>query len=109
MSYMQYVHSKRRGAPKPPEGAIYVGRPTQWGNPYLVKDESDRDHSVLLYAQYALIQMQKDPHWADELKGKHLVCWCVPKLCHAMVLACLANEPDGVQRIQAYIEKNKEG
>jgi hypothetical protein len=29
----------------------------------------------------------------EELRGKHLVCWCAPKSCHADVLLTIANAP----------------
>ena len=60
-----------------PEGAVYVGRPTPWGNPYRIGDDTVRN--------------QANPTWLALLRGHDLACWCpldVP--CHADVLLELA-------------------
>lgn len=94
----QRVYSKRAGAPAAPRGAVYVGRPTRWGNPFRVGVDGDQGECVRLYAN-ALAD-----HWAtaslvgipelheirEELGGRPLVCWCAPKACHADVLALVA-------------------
>lgn len=78
-----------------PADAIYVGRPTKWGNPYKVGDkftllESDRETCISRYRLYLLfnIRLMQDLH---ELRDKDLVCWCAPLPCHADVLLELAN------------------
>jgi hypothetical protein len=77
-----------------PEGSVYVGRPTKWGNPYHVGGHGDRNTVIHLFEKY----IEDRPHLRDaavsELKGKDLVCWCAPLPCHADVLLRIANEED---------------
>lgn len=73
----------------PPE-AIYVGRPTKWGNPFVVGVDGNHDQCVELYRTY-LLNSPELLNQLTELKGKDLVCWCVPLSCHADVLMDFAN------------------
>jgi hypothetical protein len=88
------VYNKRTD--KIPEDAIYVGRPSRWGNPFKIGiidgRHIDRENVILLFRQYALAKLRIEPHWLDELKGKDLVCWCTPQKCHADILLELANK-----------------
>jgi hypothetical protein len=77
--------------PNVPKGAVYVGRPTKWGNPYTLIDEKNRDDVIELFRTYLLAYPQLLEAAKAELRGKHLVCWCAPKPCHADVLLELAN------------------
>jgi hypothetical protein len=97
-----------------PEGAVYVGRPTRWGNPFVGKP----DLAVEAYRQLIgpgpvriscgpdTVQFAKNAHpdtlhwaWGDwartclkDLRGKDLACWCsLHQPCHADVLLELAN------------------
>jgi len=68
---------------------VYVGRPSQWGNPFLIGIHGTREEVVARYAEWILSK----PHLLHQLhtlKGKKLGCFCAPKLCHADVLAELA-------------------
>ena len=77
-----------------PEGTVYVGRPTKWGNPFSVKD-----HGVNAACVYHHNWLH-EPEQADlvaairtELRGKDLVCWCREDSlwCHADALLEIAN------------------
>ena len=72
--------------PIPPD-AVYVGRPSKWGNPFSMRGEADSDVVCDLYEQYL------DANHIDysELRGKDLVCWCAPLRCHADSLLRRAN------------------
>ena len=74
-----------------PEDAVYVGRPTKWGNPYRIGVDGDRETVVRKYKEYVHDSGTLD---VSELRGKNLVCWCAPKQCHADVLLELANNKD---------------
>ena len=68
-----------------PAGAVYVGRPTKWGNPFRGSTAVD---SYLVHCAPGLRAMAK-----RELRGKDLACWCsLDKPCHADVLLALAND-----------------
>lgn len=102
------IQRKRVEGWRMPEGAIYVGRPTRWGNPY--------DWHEWVYC--SAIDPYEAKQWAveqfrlwlngeidgnekrreeilthlHELKGKDLACWCNPfETCHADVLIEMVN------------------
>jgi hypothetical protein len=87
-----------------PADAIYVGRPTRWGNPYAIGAPHPdhgrpmtRDDIIELYE--ALIDHAPGatgPRAAGEIRaelaGRDLVCWCrADQRCHADVLLAVAN------------------
>ena len=84
-----------------PPDAIYVGRPSKWGNPSSVKEimrlfphsteEEAHQWAVVYYNTY--IKSRQDLlDSLHELRGKDLICWCAPSPCHADVLLELANK-----------------
>ena len=76
-----------------PAGAVYVGRPTKWGN-YSGDVNKDGSNRAEVIARYRQDLLSNPKLMADlyELRGKDLVCWCAPKRCHADVLLELANK-----------------
>ena len=76
---------------KIPPDAVYVGRPSKWGNPFKIKQDGTREEVIAKYAYW----IERQPQLMDdleELKGKDLVCWCTPLPCHADILLELANK-----------------
>ena len=75
--------------------AIYVGRPTKWGNPYQCKNFT-RSMAVGLFRDL----VKKWPkEILEPLRGHDLCCWCPltdkdgdPVDCHADVLLEFANK-----------------
>lgn len=84
------VVSRRRGVVNP--GSIYVGRPTKWGNPFVVGVHGTQDECVRKYAEWLKTQPLLVAQAKAELKGYDLECWCAPLPCHADVLLSIANE-----------------
>ncbi len=100
---------KRAKGWRMPAGAVYVGRPTKWGNPFRIGDPhpeggpagSDRrvrrEDVAGLYRAYCMGRLTIQPPFtldelAQELGGHDLVCWCrLDQPCHADVLLELAN------------------
>ena len=70
--------------------STYVGRPTKWGNPFVIGRDGDRNDVVAKYEKYARAKFTKEE--LGELIGRNLVCWCAPKACHADVLVKLVSE-----------------
>ena len=90
---MPRVWNKRD--PATPKDAVYVGRPTKWGNPYVIGKDGTRAEVIEKYRAFLIEHVYtSDLFMADlrELRGKDLVCWCVPRPCHAEVLMELANQ-----------------
>lgn len=100
-----------------PAGAVYVGRPTKWGNPFRAVRDGGMwavvDDNGVEYDDYgpfrtkaaALTECVALFHRIDvahglladraditELTGRDLVCWCpLDQPCHADILLSLAN------------------
>lgn len=82
-----------------PADAVYVGRPSLYGNPFIIGKHGDRANCIRRYKFEVLQEMsqaQMDLLRAN-LQGKDLVCWCAPKPCHADVLLLLANTVKGTK------------
>lgn len=73
-----------------PAGAVYVGRPTKWGNPYVIGKDGSRADVIEKFEEALLLDDVGMDH-LEELRGKDLVCWCAPLPCHADVLMKYAN------------------
>lgn len=94
-----------------PEGAIYVGRPSKWGNPFtylsvpnvqfptvaLRREEAKRWFAGWLDGDISPPWMDEDRRESlldslEQLRGHDLVCWCpLDQPCHADVLIEMAN------------------
>ena len=76
---------------KIPDGAVYVGRPSKWGNPFRIGKDGTREECIAKYRAYILRRIQQGELDPEELRGADLVGWCAPLPCHADVLLELAN------------------
>ncbi len=76
-----------------PADAVYVGRPTKWGNPFVLGKDGTREEVIRKYKAWLVSAAAPEllNEIVSELRGKDLVCWCAPLLCHADVLLKLAN------------------
>ncbi|NIQ88771.1 MAG: DUF4326 domain-containing protein [Deltaproteobacteria bacterium] len=106
------IQRKRTKGWRMPENAIYVGRPTRWGNPFDWKEFIDQwQHES--QAKFLAGWLYKDwldgkiHQWIaarnklltslDILRGHDLACWCaLDEPCHADVLLELANGGESV-------------
>lgn len=64
---------------------IYIGRPSPWGNPFVIGRDGTRAEVVEKYRKY----IKSAPRLLarlPELKGKRLGCFCAPRPCHGDVL-----------------------
>ena len=75
-----------------PADAVYVGRPTKWGNPFEIGRDGNRETVVEKYELWLNGMIESGRLDLSELAGRDLVCWCAPKLCHADVLLEYANK-----------------
>lgn len=99
------IQRRRTTGWRMPPGAVYVGRPTKWGNPYRVGDGlcSTVDDAVAFYRQWIetgenYVNDDAPPSIEEikrELRGRDLACWCrTTEMCHADVLLEIANASD---------------
>lgn len=111
------VQRKRSKGWKMPVDTVYVGRPTQWGNPFAVSTCISLEQALNLYRalvarDYRVLRtmpwtaglaLSSGPYKSKRLmqtflaplRGKNLACWCrLDQACHADVLLELANAVD---------------
>ena len=69
-----------------PADAVYVGRPSGWGNPFAIGRDGSREEVIARYRVWLWQQLGRDPEFLAPLRGRRLVCWCAPEPCHADVL-----------------------
>ena len=83
-----------------PKDAVYVGRPSRFGNPYSHLPLEATKASILVDSREEAVQRYREMVLTHEgmikdikatLRGKDLVCWCAPAACHADVLLEIAN------------------
>lgn len=113
----QRIQRKRTKGWRMPEGAVYVGRPSVFGNPFEVGETIERSHPLagfvpipggwglltsvqIISPQIAVeafsVYLFETPAVFlaafDQLPGRDLACWCPPgRPCHADVLLEMVN------------------
>jgi hypothetical protein len=99
------IQRKRTKGWRMPENAVYVGRPTAYGNPFKIGEDGNASQCVARFRaawDTALRLSQQhprqppmpfdDPVFLGPLRGKDLACWCrLDEPCHADVLLEIAN------------------
>jgi hypothetical protein len=97
------IQRKRTKGWRMPKGAVYVGRPTKWGNPCRSKGvaavtayrcwiEQSADGRVGGVDRGGMFTKPFPTDDLHELRGKNLACWCgLDQPCHAEVLLQMAN------------------
>jgi len=83
MSSPRVVHCKRDSYD------VYIGRPSKWGNPFVIGKDGTRAEVIEKFERYFLesgLYLK-----INELRGKTLGCWCAPSPCHGDVLLRFAN------------------
>ena len=73
-----------------PAGAVYIGRGSKWGNPFVIGRDGDRAEVIAKYERWLRGQRHL-LRVLDELRGRDLVCFCAPLACHGDLLRRLAN------------------
>lgn len=86
---MPVVLNKKKKCGVVPFDSVYVGRPSKWGNPYVIGVDGSRAEVISMYEQWLHSSGLINDVW--ELRGRDLVCFCAPSACHADVLLRLAN------------------
>lgn len=85
---MKVVNRKPNGVP---DGAVYVGRPTIYGNPFRIGPDGARDKVIEKFSEYFHHRMKTDARFRGALEklrnAEALACWCAPLPCHADIIA----------------------
>lgn len=76
---------------------VYIGRPSQFGNPFVIGKDGDRVAVIKKYRMWFDARVKCDAKFRAAviaLRGKRIGCYCAPALCHGMVLAEYAEAPE---------------
>jgi ParB family chromosome partitioning protein len=65
---------------------VSVDRRTEWGNPFEMPYDGDRETVIRNYAENYLPHKPSLLSRISELRGKALACWCAPEPCHGDIL-----------------------
>lgn len=72
----------------------YIGRPSVWGNPYPLVQESNRAACLAKFVEYWYAPEQRwlrEKALAELTPDKILCCFCAPKACHGDIIAGYLN------------------
>ena len=64
---------------------VDIGRPSIWGNPFVIGKQANRTMVIEKYREYFLSNDALKER-AKELEGKVLGCYCKPRACHGDVI-----------------------
>ncbi len=67
-----------------PRDAVYIGRGSKWGNPFVIGRDGNREEVIEKYRNRLMFDDMVLE--VKELIGKDLVCYCAPQACHGDVL-----------------------
>lgn len=71
-----------------------VTRASEWGNTYLIGPGRSRAQAIALFRAKLEADPERVRRVQRELRGRDLVCCCLPKQCHAEVLLDVANRDE---------------
>jgi hypothetical protein len=81
---------------------VYVGRPSEWGNPFSHLPNTlaefkvgSREEAIAKYKEW-IVNRPELMCQLWKLEGKTLGCWCKPKACHGDVLIELIEKRYGL-------------
>lgn len=74
---------------------VYIGRPSPWGNPFVIGKDGDRFDVCKKFEEWILTQPKMIAEAKRDLAGKRIGCFCAPLQCHGETLARIANSDFG--------------
>lgn len=69
---------------------VYIGRPSKWGNPFVIGRDGCREEVIMQYRHHLWEQIRSGEITIEDLRsldGKRLACHCKPHPCHGDVIA----------------------
>lgn len=75
-----------------PASAVYIGRGSVYGNPFVIGTDGNRTQVIQKYISMLESNPERKARFAKELAGKDLVCFCKPAACHGDYLLLIASE-----------------
>ena len=103
---MQTIVINKKNVKSSNSNDVYIGRPSKWGNPFVIGKDGDRNVVVEKYKNWILAQPQL-LNDLQTLEGKRLICFCKPFKCHGDVLINLINKKNkhNEATIQQYFDE----
>jgi hypothetical protein len=92
MNFVVNIYTARDRAGVAKHYDVYIGRPSKWGNPFILGKDGTREEVIRKYEEWLQTKPELIEAAKVELKGKRLGCYCHPRPCHGHVLARIANE-----------------
>jgi hypothetical protein len=87
------IQRKRTKGWRMPEGVVYVGRPSVYGNPFGLAVYKTPEAAVKGYRTYLKMFPEMVTYIRKTLRGRDVACWCpLDKPCHADVILEMAND-----------------
>ena len=77
-----------------PTDAVFIGRPSKFGNPFVIGTHGTREEVLASFREWLITTEDGRAvarAAASELPGKDLICFCAPEPCHGDVLLDIAN------------------
>lgn len=76
-----------------PVDAVLVDRSTDFGNPFVIGRDGNREQVCDKYDVWIWMPEQRwlRARMMEELRGEDLLCWCEPERCHARTIMSIAN------------------
>ena len=82
--------NKHRATAKELADAVYIGRGSKWGNPYVIGTDGTREEVIAKFI--ATVDPTLIAKARTELRGRDLWCFCAPLACHGLFWLEVANE-----------------
>ncbi len=83
---MKVVHCKHE------RYSVYIGRPSSFGNPFVIGKDGSRDEVIEKFAAW-IRQQPKLLEKIQQLKAEDVLgCWCKPQSCHGDVIVKIWEE-----------------
>lgn len=71
---------------------VFIGRPSEWGCPFVIGKDGTREEVLEKYRRYMERRPDLKARAKLELRGLVLGCYCKPLPCHGDILAAIADE-----------------
>ncbi len=88
------IQRRRTAGWRMPPNTVYIGRPSIYGNPYVVGVDGTADECIALYRQWVDSNQELRAAIIKNLTGKDVADWCaVDAPCHGDVILEIINQP----------------
>lgn len=96
-----YVVNKYKLSPEQQKQAVYIGRGSIFGNPFVMDKNNSRDDVCDAYQRYFYKRLENDLEFRESVEkladkalseSVNLMCFCAPKRCHGDIIKEYINQ-----------------